>query len=176
MVRAFFDETSFLLLARVIAVTFCAILACAFAEKDYKKVTAATSRVLQMSFVLGVGLAVVVGAGLYFGSGIFSKDASVLHLISIGVPFVAATQPINSIAFVFDGVNFGASDFAYTAYSMVFVAGASIASLFILSKSNGFIGIWVALTIYMVLRSFAGVLRMGTGTGPWRFLRSRPIA
>ncbi|PPD97503.1 hypothetical protein GOBAR_DD05461 [Gossypium barbadense] len=195
-----FLKNGFLLLARVIAVTFCvtlaasmaarlgstpmaafqiclqAILACAFAEKDYKKVTAATSRVLQMSFVLGVGLAVAVGAGLYFGSGIFSKDASVLHLISIGVPFVAATQPINSIAFVFDGVNFGASDFAYTAYSMVFVAGASIASLFILSKSNGFIGIWVALTIYMVLRSFAGVLRMGTGTGPWRFLRSRPIA
>lgn len=33
--------------------------------------------------------------------------------------FVAATQPINSLAFVLDGVNFGASDFAYTAYSMV---------------------------------------------------------
>ncbi|XWS77418.1 hypothetical protein CRYUN_Cryun01aG0259900 [Craigia yunnanensis] len=147
------------LLADGLAVAGQAILACAFAEKDYKKVTAAASRVLQMSFVLGVGLAVVVGVGLYFGSGIFSKDASVLHLISIGVPFVAATQPINSIAFVFDGVNFGASDFAYTAYSMVFVAGLSIASLFLLSKSNGFIGIWVALTIYMALRSFAGIWR-----------------
>lgn len=33
--------------------------------------------------------------------------------------FVAGTQPINSIAFIFDGVNFGASDFAYSAYSMV---------------------------------------------------------
>lgn len=32
--------------------------------------------------------------------------------------FVAATQPINALAFVFDGVNFGASDFAYSAYSM----------------------------------------------------------
>ncbi|XVE74223.1 hypothetical protein DITRI_Ditri11bG0181300 [Diplodiscus trichospermus] len=160
------------LLADGLAVAGQAILACAFAEKDYKKVTAATSRVFQMSFVLGVGLAVVVGVGLYFGSGIFSKDASVLHLITIGVPFVAATQPINSIAFVFDGVNYGASDFAYTAYSMVFVAGASIASLFLLSKSNGFIGIWIALTIYMVLRSFAGIWRIGTGTGPWRFLRS----
>lgn len=35
------------------------------------------------------------------------------------VQFVAITQPINSVAFVFDGVNFGASDFAYAAYSMV---------------------------------------------------------
>lgn len=33
--------------------------------------------------------------------------------------FVAGTQPINSLAFVLDGVNFGASDFAYSAYSMV---------------------------------------------------------
>ncbi|XVF22957.1 hypothetical protein REPUB_Repub12eG0215500 [Reevesia pubescens] len=163
------------LLADGLAVAGQAILACAFAEKDYKKVTAAASRVMQMSFVLGVGLAIVVGLGLYFGSGIFSKDASVLHLISIGVPFVAATQPINSLAFVFDGVNFGASDFAYTAYSMIIVAGASIASLFLLSKSNGFIGIWIALTIYMALRTFAGIWRMGTGTGPWRFLRSRSL-
>ncbi|KAK8639853.1 hypothetical protein V6N13_138219 [Hibiscus sabdariffa] len=162
------------LLADGLAVAGQAILASAFAEKDYKKVTATTTRVMQMSFVLGVGLSVVVGVGLYFGSGIFSKDASVIHLIAIGVPFVAATQPINSIAFVFDGVNFGASDFAFTAYSMVLVSGASIASVFLLSKSNGFIGIWIALTIYMVLRSVAGAWRIGTGTGPWRFLRVDP--
>ncbi|XVF79620.1 hypothetical protein PTKIN_Ptkin15bG0003900 [Pterospermum kingtungense] len=160
------------LLSDGLAVAGQAILACAFAEKDHKKATAAASRVLQMSFVLGVGLAVVVGLGLYLGSGIFSKDGSVLHLISIGVPFIAATQPINSLAFVCDGVNFGASDFAFTAYSMALVAGASIASLFLLYESNGFIGIWVALTIYMALRAVAGVWRMGTGTGPWRFLRS----
>ncbi|GMI74135.1 FERRIC REDUCTASE DEFECTIVE 3, MANGANESE ACCUMULATOR 1 [Hibiscus trionum] len=160
------------LLADGLAVAGQAILACAFAEKDYKKVAAAATRVLQMSFVLGMGLAVVVGIGLYFGSGIFSKDAAVLHLIGIGVPFIAATQPINSLAFVCDGVNFGASDFAFTAYSMVLVGGASVASIVLLSRSNGFIGIWVALTIYMVLRAFAGVWRMVTGIGPWRFLRT----
>ncbi|GAA0144083.1 transporter [Lithospermum erythrorhizon] len=160
------------LLADGLAVAGQAILACAFAEKDYQKATAAAARVLQMGFALGLGLAVVVGFGLQFGSGIFSKDKHVIALISIGVPFVAATQPINSLAFVFDGVNFGASDFAYSAYSMVLVGAVSIGSLFLLSKSNGFIGIWVALTIYMALRTFAGFWRMGTGTGPWRFLRA----
>ncbi|KAM4082438.1 hypothetical protein ACJW30_11G173600 [Castanea mollissima] len=95
-----------------------AILACAFAEKDLKEATATATRVLQMSFVLGVGLALVVGVGLYFGAGIFSSDVNVLHLIKIGLLFVAATQLINSLAFVFDGVNFGASDFAYSAYSL----------------------------------------------------------
>lgn len=159
------------LLADGLAVAGQAILAGAFAEKNYERATAAASRVLQMSFVLGLGLAVVVGIGLQFGDRIFSKDVNVLHIISIGVPFVAATQPINSIAFVFDGVNFGASDYAYSAYSMVLVAGGSVTSLFLLSKANGFIGIWTALTIFMALRMFAGIWRMGTGTGPWRFLR-----
>ncbi|KAL2511632.1 MATE efflux family protein FRD3 [Abeliophyllum distichum] len=161
------------LLADGLAVAGQAILACAFAEKDYQKASAAAARVLQMGFVLGLGLALFVGLGLQFGSGIFSKDKSVIHMISIGIPFVAATQPINSLAFVFDGVNFGASDFAYSAYSMVLVSAVSIGFLFFLSQTNGFIGIWFALTIYMGLRAFAGVWRMGTGTGPWHFLRGR---
>ncbi|GMY22427.1 protein DETOXIFICATION 42-like [Fagus crenata] len=160
------------LLSDGLAVAGQAILACAFAEKDYKKATATATRVLQMSFVLGSGLALVVGIGLYCGAGIFSRDVNVLHLIKIGLPFVAATQPINSLAFVFDGVNFGASDFAYSAYSLLLVAIASIGSLFVLYRSNGFVGIWIALTIYMFLRAFVGIWRMGTGTGPWRFLRS----
>lgn len=33
--------------------------------------------------------------------------------------FVSLTQPINSLAFVFDGLHYGASDFAYAALSMV---------------------------------------------------------
>ncbi|XP_061336765.1 protein DETOXIFICATION 43-like isoform X4 [Gastrolobium bilobum] len=164
------------LLADGLAVAVQAILACSFAEKDYDKVTATATRTLQMSFVLGVGLSVVVGVGLYFGAGIFSKNVLVVHLIRISIPFVAATQPINSLAFVFDGVNYGASDFAYSAYSLVMVSLASVTSLFLLYKSKGFIGIWIALTIYMSLRMFAGVWRMGTGTGPWRFLRGRSLS
>ncbi|KAH0905076.1 hypothetical protein HID58_003714, partial [Brassica napus] len=161
------------LLADGLAVAGQAILACSFAEKDYNKVTAATSRVLQMGFVLGLGLSVFVGLGLYFGAGVFSKDAAVIHLIAIGIPFVAATQPINSIAFVLDGVNFGASDFAYTAYSMVGVAAITIAAIIYMAKFYGFLGIWIALTIYMGLRTVTGIARIATGTGPWKFLRGR---
>ncbi|KAJ0094843.1 hypothetical protein Patl1_17203 [Pistacia atlantica] len=185
-----FLKNGFYLLTRVIAATICVTLAASMAARLGSTPMAAfqiclqvwlTSSLLadglavagQMGFVLGLGLALFVGLGLYFGSGIFSKDVHVIHLINIGIPFVAATQPINSLAFVFDGVNFGASDFVYSAYSMVLVAMVSIASLFVLPKSNGFVGIWIALTIYMGLRTFAGVWRMGTGTAPWGFLKAR---
>ncbi|XP_071690067.1 uncharacterized protein [Rutidosis leptorrhynchoides] len=159
------------LLADGLAVAGQAIIATSFAEKNYEKATAAAARVLQMGFIMGLGLAFLVGLGLQFGSGMFTKDINVKHIITIGIPFVAGTQPINSIAFIFDGVNFGASDFAYSAYSMIVVAIASIGSIFALYKAGGFVGIWIALSIFMGLRALAGIWRMGTGTGPWVFLR-----
>ncbi|XP_042014875.1 protein DETOXIFICATION 42-like isoform X1 [Salvia splendens] len=160
------------LLADGLAVAGQAILASAFARKDYGRAAATASRVLQLSLALGFCLAVMLGFGLHFGARTFTKDADVIRFIGVGIPFVAATQPINSLAFVFDGVNFGASDFAYSAYSMVIVAIFSIIALLVLSSTCGFIGIWVALTVYMSLRALAGFWRIGTATGPWEFLRS----
>ncbi|KAL0722820.1 hypothetical protein Bca4012_037419 [Brassica carinata] len=159
------------LLADGFAVAGQAILASAFAKKDYKRAAATASRVLQLGLVLGFLLAVILGAGLHFGSRLFTKDDNVLHLISIGLPFVAGTQPINALAFVFDGVNFGASDFGYAAASLVMVAIVSVLCLVLLSSTHGFIGLWFGLTIYMSLRAAVGFWRIGTATGPWSFLR-----
>lgn len=160
------------LLADGLAVAGQAILASAFAKNDFERATSTASRVLQLGFVLGLVLCFMLGFGLKFAARLFTKDVNVLNLITIGIPFVALTQPINALAFVFDGINFGASDFAYSAFSMVMVAVVSILCLMFLSSHYGFIGIWVALTIYMSLRAFAGFWRIGTGTGPWNFLRS----
>ncbi|KMT14492.1 hypothetical protein BVRB_4g072640 [Beta vulgaris subsp. vulgaris] len=160
------------LLADGLAVAGQAILASAFAKNDFERATSTASRVLQLGFVLGLALCFMLGFGLKFAARLFTKDVDVLNLITIGIPFVALTQPVNALAFVFDGINFGASDFAYSAFSMVMVAVMSILCLMFLSSHYGFIGIWVALTIYMSLRAFAGFWRIGTGTGPWSFLRS----
>ncbi|XP_010493957.1 PREDICTED: protein DETOXIFICATION 42-like isoform X2 [Camelina sativa] len=125
-----------------------AILASAFAKKDYKRAAATASRVLQLGLVLGFLLAAILGAALHFGAKVFTKDDKVLHLISIGLPFVAGTQPVNALAFVFDGVNFGASDFGYAAASLVAIV--CILCLLFLSSTLGFIGLWFGLTIYIV--------------------------
>ncbi|XP_073288679.1 protein DETOXIFICATION 42 isoform X1 [Primulina huaijiensis] len=159
------------LLADGLSVAGQAILASALARKDYTSATVTVSRVLQLGLVLGLFLAAFLGIGLHFGARLFTDDVDVIHLIGVGIPFVSATQPINALAFVFDGVNFGASDFAYSAYSMVTVAIFSIVFLIIFSSSKGYVGIWIALTIYMCLRAFTGFWRIGTGTGPWTFLR-----
>ncbi|CAH8255272.1 unnamed protein product [Arabidopsis lyrata] len=79
------------LLADGFAVAGQAILASAFANKDYKRAAATASRVLQLGLVLGFLLAVIRGAALHFGARVFTKDDEVLRLISIGLPFVADT-------------------------------------------------------------------------------------
>ncbi|KAJ0792714.1 putative multi antimicrobial extrusion protein DinF [Helianthus annuus] len=40
----------------------------------------------QMGCVVGVGLGIFIGLGLQFGSGAFTKDINVKHIITIGLP------------------------------------------------------------------------------------------
>ncbi|XP_020219376.1 protein DETOXIFICATION 42 isoform X1 [Cajanus cajan] len=164
------------LLADGLAVAGQAIIASAFARKDYQKVITSASRVLLLGLMLGLGLSILLLSILPFASKLFTNDINVLQLISIGIPYVAATQPINVLAFIFDGLNYGASDFSYSAYSMIMVALVSIFCLFMLSSSLGFTGIWIALSIYMTLRIFAGFWRIGTGSGPWSFLKNQDLS
>ncbi|XP_045801620.1 protein DETOXIFICATION 42-like isoform X3 [Trifolium pratense] len=161
------------LLADGLAVAGQAIIASAFARRDYNMVIASASRVLQLGLILGLLLSFLLFSLLPFASRLFTNDINVLQLIGIGIPYVAATQPINALAFVFDGVNYGVSDFIYSAYSMIMVASVSIFCLYMLSSSLGFTGIWIALSIYMSLRIFAGFWRIGTGSGPWSFLKDQ---
>ncbi|XP_062187492.1 protein DETOXIFICATION 42-like [Phragmites australis] len=159
------------LLADGLAVAGQAMLASAFARKDHYKVVTTTARVLQLGIVLGLALTFLLGLGMQFGAGVFTNDAAVITTIQKAVPFVASTQTLNTLAFVFDGINFGASDYAFAACSMVGVAAVSIPSLILLSSHGGFVGIWIALTIYMSVRAMASTWRMGAARGPWKFLR-----
>uniref|UniRef100_A0A0D3G081 Protein DETOXIFICATION n=2 Tax=Oryza TaxID=4527 RepID=A0A0D3G081_9ORYZ len=90
------------LLADSLAVAGQALLASAFAKKDHYKVVVTTARVLQLAVVLGVGLTAFLATGMWFGADVFTSDAAVIRTIHKGVPFVAGTQTINTLAFVFD--------------------------------------------------------------------------
>nr|XP_043635734.1 protein DETOXIFICATION 42-like [Erigeron canadensis] len=158
------------LLTDGLAVACQAILAGAFARQDFERAKATAGRVLQLGLALGLILSFIVGIGLSFSSGLFTVDDKVLQVLSLGIPFVAATQPINSLAFVVDGIHYGASDFRYSTFSMVLIVLASVVCLLLLSSHFGFVGIWVALSIFMSLRAMAGVWRIGTASGPWSFL------
>lgn len=108
-------------------------------------------------------------------SKLFTIDVDVLNIIKDLIVFVSLTQPINSLAFVFDGLHYGASDFAYAALSMIMVAIPSAAFLIIFPPLWGILAVWAGLTLIMSLRLGVGLWRIGTATGPWKFLKDRDI-
>ncbi|RZC92029.1 hypothetical protein C5167_027919 [Papaver somniferum] len=85
----------------------------------------------------------------------------------------AGTQPLNVVAFVLDGLYYGVSDFAYATYSMVTILYRLLiglaSSLFILVSVPvyGLAEVWMGLFLFMILRVFAGIWRLGSKSGPW---------
>jgi Na+-driven multidrug efflux pump len=146
------------------------IVASAFAKNDYRLVKEAAIRVLQIGFGLGIFAALILALGMPTFSRVFTTDDSVLHFVRLLLPFVVLTQPINSLAFVFDGLHYGVSDFEYSATSMMTLAVPSTVVLLYLPKFWGISAVWVGLTTVMSLRMLTGFWRMTSTTGPWRFL------
>eukprot|EP00270_Netrium_digitus_P013859 TRINITY_DN4647_c0_g1_i1.p1 TRINITY_DN4647_c0_g1~~TRINITY_DN4647_c0_g1_i1.p1 ORF type:complete len:133 (+),score=29.09 TRINITY_DN4647_c0_g1_i1:37-399(+) len=86
------------------------------------------------------------------------------------MPFVAATQLITSLAFVFDGLHYGASDFAFTARATIGLVLPVLGVLLVAPAFLGLGGVWMGLTLLMFLRMFVGFGRIGTKSGPWAIL------
>ncbi|KAK6119779.1 hypothetical protein DH2020_046483 [Rehmannia glutinosa] len=173
-----FLKNGFLLLTRVIAVTFCVTLAASMAARLGSTQMAAFQVCLQVwlaTSLLADGLAVAGQAIL--ASAFARKDYGWATATASRLGLVLGLCLAIVLGF---GLHFGARIFTKDEDVLrligvgipVTVAIFSIIVLFILSSSNGFVGIWIALTIYMSLRAFAGFWRIGTGTGPWKFLNS----
>lgn len=149
-----------------------ALLASEYTRGNYKQARLIVLRVLQIGAMTGTALAFLLFFGFGSFSSIFTTEMAVLDIARSGVLFVAASQPVNAIAFVFDGLYYGVSDFEFSAYSMVFVGLVSSAFLLIASPIFGLAGVWSGLFLFMSLRAAAGFWRLGTKKGPWKVVWS----
>ncbi|XP_078435943.1 MATE efflux family protein [Wolffia australiana] len=147
-----------------------AILANVYTQGNYKEAETVISRVLQMGLVMGTSLAIALFFGFAPFSTLFTTDPDVLEIAQSGLLFVTISQPVNALAFVFDGLYYGLSDFSYAAYSMVLVS--LLSSLFLLAATPllGLPGVWTGLFLFMLLRVLAGFWRLHSKKGPWKFI------
>lgn len=159
------------LLSDALALSAQALIASSFAKCDYKKVKEITHYVLKIGLFTGITLAIFLSASFGTLAELFTKDMEVLQIVRTGVLFVSASQPINALAFIFDGLHYGVSDFSYSAWSMMVVG--TISSIFLLYAPSvfGLAGVWSGLTLFMILRMAAGFTRLSWKTGPWWFLQ-----
>ncbi|CAI5478821.1 unnamed protein product [Closterium sp. Yama58-4] len=150
------------------------MLASAFARHDARRVRRIAMRATQMALLMGLTTATLLTLATPYIPRAFTSDHTVQKALTSLMPFVAATQPITSLAFVFDGLHYGASDFAYAATAMITVMPPIAGVLAYAPKVMGIHGVWVGLTLIMTARMLIGLARVCTASGPWRILKEAP--
>lgn len=160
------------LLTDALALAGQALLAGGFSQGNYGQAREVVYKVLQIGALTGVALGFSLFAGFQALSALFSTDSEVLEIARSGTLFVAGSQPINAIAFVLDGLYYGVSDFEFAAYSMLVIGIVSSIFLLVAAPLFGLPGIWAGLFLFVALRVVAGLWRLQTRGGPWKFLWS----
>ncbi|XVF68044.1 hypothetical protein PTKIN_Ptkin10aG0171500 [Pterospermum kingtungense] len=158
------------LLTDALAASGQALIASYLSKGELKTVKEITNFVLKIGFVTGGLLAAILALSFSSLATFFTQDAEVLGIVRTGLLFVSASQPINALAFIFDGLHYGVSDFPYAACSMMLVGAFSSAFLLFAPTVLGLQGVWLGLTLFMGLRTTAGFVRILSKNGPWWFL------
>ncbi|CAK9148587.1 unnamed protein product [Ilex paraguariensis] len=148
-----------------------ALIASSFAKQDYRRVKEITYFALKAGLFTGIFLAAILGVSFGSLATWFTTDMEVLGIVRSGILFVSASQPLNALAYIFDGLHYGISDFSYAAYSMMVVGAMSSAFLLYAPSVVGLWGVWSGLTLFMGLRTVAGYMRLSSENGPWWFLQ-----
>jgi len=126
--------------------------------------------------VVRVGLWWSLGTGVLLGSLMWVGRNLVIDLL---VPFTAAgvfmsawgisslSQPINSLAFLTDGIHWGTGDFRYLRNTMLIASLAGIISIWILEQSeySSLVWVWILIGGWNILRGLFGILRIWPGIG-----------
>lgn len=88
--------------------------------------------------------------------------------IFVGAWIIAAiTQPLNSMAFISDGIHWGTGDYTYLRNAMflaVLIAGGA-GLLIDINSPNAFTQVWQATALWIAVRGLLGVLRVFPGIG-----------
>lgn len=158
------------LLTDALAASGQALIASSLSRGDYRISREVTDFVLKIGVFTGVSLAAILGVSFSSLATLFTKDIAVLDVVKTGILFVSASQPLNALAYIFDGLHYGVSDFPYAACSMMIVGAISSAFLLYAPSVLGLQGVWSGLAVFMGLRTLAGFIRLMSKSGPWWFM------
>ncbi|MGB3357095.1 MAG: MATE family efflux transporter [Mycobacterium sp.] len=111
-------------------------------------------RVTIFSTVAGTVLAALFALGASVVPGIFTDDRSVLDEMSVPWWFLVAQLPVAGIVFAIDGVLLGAGDAKFMRNATLVSALVGFLPMIWLSLAFGWglLGIWMGLSMFMVLR------------------------
>ncbi len=123
-----------------------------------------------------LGLGVLLALGMWFGRDWVSAllvPATALTLFYPAWFLAAASQPINALAFVTDGIHWGTGDFRYLRNVVTLATLVGAAGLFMIDTSspNALTWVWAVTIVWIAVRAGFGVARVWPGIGDSPFRR-----
>ncbi|MDX1830098.1 MAG: MATE family efflux transporter [Lutibacter sp.] len=130
-------------------------------EKNYKQMWKLSIKLSRYSIVIAILLSLVCGISYFSIGALFSQENEVLKLFYSIFWIVLIMQPINAIAFVFDGIFKGLAE-AATLRNLLLIA-TFLGFLPVLLIADYFnlklYGIWIAFAIWMIIRASVLVVK-----------------
>ncbi|HET8642112.1 MAG TPA: MATE family efflux transporter [Pseudonocardiaceae bacterium] len=148
-----------------LAIAAQSLVGAALGAADARRARAVAGQVTRYGLVAGAGLAVVFGAAAPLLPHAFTSDPAVLAQIPLAWWLFVAMQPVAGVVFALDGVLLGAGDAAFLRTATLVSAAVGFLPLVWLSLVLGWglLGIWVALTVFLLVRLGFGLLRARSG-------------
>lgn len=113
-----------------------------------------SDRLIQLGLGMGVVMALFFSAISPYFPYLFTSDPAVVAQVHSIMPLATIVLPINSLAYVLDGVLIGAEDFSFLAWSMAPTALIVSSALLMVEPFNlGIEGVWACQALLMMLRA-----------------------
>lgn len=127
-------------------------------------------RVALYSCAWGLALGILLGAGMWLGrqpiAALLVPPAAAAVFFA---PWLIASlvQPVNSLAFVTDGIHWGTGDFAYLRNAVLAATLAGGLGLWLVDPASpqALLWVWAATVVWILIRAALGVLRIWPGIG-----------
>ncbi len=148
-----------------LAIAAQALVGAALGAGDAAAARGLARRIGLLGGVCGVVFAALVAAGAGVVPGWFSSDPQVRDQAMLAWPWFVAMLPLAGVVFALDGVLIGAGDVRYLRnLTIVAALGGFLPAIWLAyGLGLGLGGIWAGLTLFVVLRLVALLLRLRSG-------------
>ncbi len=122
-------------------------------QGNWRELYRVSWQVVRISIWIGVGLAALYGLGARI-AGMFTRDARVLDLFNAVFWMVVITQPINAVAFAFDGIFKGIGDGAGLRNALLFSTLLVFVPVILFGhyEDRKLFAVWTAFLLWMMAR------------------------
>ena len=129
--------------------------------------------ILTSCWSLGAGLLLMIGmlaSTPWVAAAFVPPDAAAVFLAAWTA--ASLSQPLNAIAFITDGIHWGASDYGFLRNAMIAATACGWIGLQLIAVDHpdAFATVWLITALWIGIRAFGGLLRLypGIGNSPFR--------